>query len=161
MADFGFVFDKDTVEKSEFEALPAGEYLSVISDSSIADNAKKTGKVLKLVFTILEGQYKNKKVTEWLNIVHKTSETSQLIARQALVQIQEAAGIDSAISDSTVLHNKPMIIRVEFIPANPDGIGNEQRKYDSNKIKGYKKVSSETPAASKLQQPASSFSWPT
>ena len=161
MADFGFIFDKDTVEKPEFEALPAGEYLSVISGSSIDDNKKKTGKVLKLVFTILDGQYKNKKITEWLNIVNTTSEKAQLIARQALVQIQEAVGIDSVISDSSVLHNKPMIIRVEFVPANPDGIGSEQRKYDTNRIKGYKKVSSETPAVNKPQHPASSFSWPT
>lgn len=161
MADFGFVFDKDAVEKSEFEAVPTGDYLSAITGSSIADNAKKTGKVLKLTHTILEGQYKNKKITEWLNIVNTTSEKAQLIARQALVQIQEAVGIDSVISDSEVLHNKPMIIRVEFVPANPNGIGEELRKYDSNKIKGYKKVSSETPAMSKPQQPASSFSWPT
>lgn len=161
MADFGFVFDKDTVEKSEFEALPTGDYLSAITVSSIADNKKKTGRVLKLTHTILEGQYKNRKITEWINIVNTTSAKAQAIAWRALAEIQEAVGIDSVISDSAVLHNKPMIIRVEFIPANPDGIGNEQRKYDSNKIKGYKKVSSDTPAVSKPQQPASSFSWPT
>lgn len=161
MADLGFVFNKDEVEKPEFEALPSAEYLAAITDSSISDNAKKTGKVLKLTYTVLDGQYKNKKVTEWLNIVNTTSEKAQLIARQALVQIQEAVGIDSVISDSSVLHNRPMIIRVEFVPANPDGVGNEQRKYDSNRIKGYKKVSDDTPAVSKPQQAASSFSWPT
>lgn len=161
MADLGFVFNKDEVEKSEFEALPSAEYLAAITDSSIDDNSKKTGRVLKLVFTVLEGQYKNRKIFNWLNVVNTTSDKAQLIARQELEKIQEAAGIDSVISDSCVLHNRPMIIRVEFLPANPDGVGKDQRKYDTNKIREYKKISDDTPAVSKPQQAASSFSWPT
>lgn len=135
MANLGFAFDPSAVPESEFAAIPAGEYPAVIVDSDMKNTKNGSGKYLELVHQIIDGPYKGKKVWARLNLINSNA-TAVQIAQQNLAEIQRAIGLVQTISDSQLLHNRPCIIRVEFVPADIA----KGRKNDSNEIKAWKSM---------------------
>ena len=50
-------FNANDVEPaSDFEAIPAGKYLAVITDSEVKPNKSGTGTYLQLTFQVVEGE---------------------------------------------------------------------------------------------------------
>lgn len=122
-------FNAEEIEpQADFAPIPVGEYTVIISASEMKDNAKGTGKYLQIIFDVVEGQYKGRKVFDILNI-QNANETAQQIAQRALSSICRAVGVMHP-TDSEELHNIPLLIKVGIRPAN-------EKYEESNIVKGY------------------------
>ena len=105
-------FDANQVEPTtEFDAIPAGKYLAVITESEVKANKAGTGSFLKLTFQIIEGEYKNRLLWARLNL-DNPNDTAVKIARAELSAICRAVGVMKP-SDSAELHNLPLVIKVK------------------------------------------------
>lgn len=154
MAFLGQTFDATQVDPSaDFEPLPSGKYVAMIVDSDMKETKRGDGQYLALTYQIIDGEFKGRLVWTNLNLVNPNAKAAS-IAAQNLSAICHAIG-RLQVQDSTVLHNVPHIIRVEFVPAGPN------RQRDGNEIKAWEKIEGgATPPASSAppfggqQQPA-------
>jgi hypothetical protein len=116
MANLGNNYSADPNEKEqEFELLPAGEYKAIITESDYINNKKGTGMILKLTYKIIDGPLKERIVFENLSLEHQNEKT-RVIAKSSLNAIMVAVGIPK-LTDSSQLHNKPMLIKIKAVPA--------------------------------------------
>ena len=122
-------FDANKVEpRAAMEAIPAGKYLAMVTSSQMKPNKANTGQFLELVFTILEGEYKNRQLWTRLNLSNP-NEVAMKIAQADLSALCRAVGVMTP-NDSAELHNKPMSIKVAVRPAKGE-------YSESNEIKSY------------------------
>lgn len=132
-------FDANQVEPTgDFEPVPAGRYVAVITDSEMKANKAGTGSLLQLTFQIVEGEHKNRLLWARLNLDHPNAVAVQ-IARADLSAICRAVGV-LAPSDSVELHNLPLVINVRCKKRTDTG-------EITNEIKGYSKKDQPPPAA--------------
>ena len=62
-------FNANEVEPAlEFEAIPAGKYLAVITASEIKATQSGSGSYLELTFEVIEGEYRARKLWARLNL---------------------------------------------------------------------------------------------
>lgn len=138
-------FDAQSVEPStDFDPLPAGKYLAVITESEMKPNKAGTGHYLQLTFQVIDGPFKNRLVWARLNLDNPNA-TAVQIARAELSAICRAVGV-LAPKDSVDLHNLPLVISVKC--KKRDDTGDV-----TNEVKGYAKK--EAPAASPTAAPNS------
>jgi len=137
-------FDANQVEPTgDFEAIPAGKYLAVITDSEMKPNKAGTGSLLQLTFQIIEGDYENRLLWTRLNLDHPNA-TAVQIARADLSAICRAVGV-LAPKDSVELHNLPLMINVRCKKRQDTGdIVNEIKGYSPRETKAVRAA----PAAS-------------
>ena len=126
----------------DFTPIPADEYLAQIIESAMT-KCKSTakdpnGQYLKLTFSIIHEKYKGRKLFVNLNLINKNS-TAVEIASKELRSISDAVGVQS-ITDTTVLHGKPMKIKVAI----KEATGTYPA---SNEIKGYARADGTTAPA--------------
>ncbi|GIW90175.1 MAG: hypothetical protein KatS3mg109_0921 [Pirellulaceae bacterium] len=132
-------FDANQIEPTtEFEAIPAGKYLAVITDSEMKPTKAGTGHYLQLAFQIIEGPYKGRFLWARLNLDNPNA-TAVQIARAELSAICRAVGV-LAPKDSCELHNLPLVIHVRCKKRSDTG-------EITNEIKGYSKRESPAVAA--------------
>ena len=111
-----------------FDAIPAGKYPAVITASEMKPTKSGTGRYLELNFQIIDGQYKNRRLWARLNL-ENANVTAVQIAKAELSAICRAVGV-LAPSDSTELHNLPLVIDVRCKKRADTGeISNEIRAY--------------------------------
>ena len=135
MADLGG-YDATQVQDSEFEALPAGEYRAVISDSERKKTKDGESELLQVKLQIIEGPFKNRTVIDRFNLWNKNPEATT-IAQQQFKKVCEALNIIKP-ADSSALHMKPLMIKLAV---------KEYNGKDQNEVKGYKAaLSSSAPA---------------
>lgn len=104
-------FDANQVEpRTAMDPIPAGKYVAMITASEMKPNKAATGKLLELVFTIVEGEYKNRQLWARLNL-DNPSEVAMKIAQAELSALCRAVGIMTP-NDSVELHNLPLVIKV-------------------------------------------------
>lgn len=116
MAFLGQAFDANTVDPAaDFEPIPDGEYLAMIIDSDVCDTKSGTGQYLKVTHQIIDGPFNGRYIFANLNIVNQNA-TAQQIGQAQLSSICHAVGVLHAIQDSAELHNKPMVIKVKYVP---------------------------------------------
>lgn len=132
-------FDANQVEPTgDFEPIPAGKYLAVITDSEMKPNKAGTGSLLQLTLQVIEGEYQNRLLWTRLNLDHPNAVAVQ-IARADLSAICRAVGVFSP-RDSVELHNLPLVIHVRC-----------KKRTDTgdivNEIKGYAKRDQPAPVA--------------
>lgn len=110
--------------------VPDGSYNAAIVESEEHDNSKKTGTYLSLVFEILEGPQKGRKL--WTNLnLNNPSEQAVRISRAHLKQICKAVGVLEP-ADSSDLHDIPLVISVEKEKRNDTGeLANRIKKFES------------------------------
>ena len=125
-------FDSNDVEPTgNFESLPLGEFLVVISASEMKPTKNGEGQYLQLTYDLIDGEYKGRKVFDRLNLVNK-NEQAQEIAQRSLSAICRCVGVLHP-KNSEELHDKPMIIKLGIRPAS----GEYQA---SNVVKGYSRT---------------------
>ena len=122
-------FDARTVEPTaDFEPIPAGKYLAVITDSEMKPTKNGNGSYLELTFQVIEGEYKGRLLWARLNLDNPNPLTVK-IARGELSAICRAVGVMQP-KDSVELHNLPLTLRVKL-----------KKREDTgelvNEIKGY------------------------
>lgn len=123
------------------EPIPAGTYLSHITESDLVSAKSGNGQNLKLTFEVLDGQFKGRKIFETLCVQHTNADT-QRIAQAKLSAICHATGL-LRVQDSSELHYKPIKLNVTVQPP--------ANGYDAqNRIKGYEAAN---PAGAYQAQP--------
>ena len=135
-------FNAAQVEPSkDFEPIPAGKYLAVITETEMKPTKNGSGQYLQLSFQILDGPFKGRFVWARLNLNNSNPTTVQ-IARQELSAICRAVGVMTP-GDSVELHNIPLVVTVKLKKRDDTG-------ELTNEVKGYAKrdaaASSPTPA---------------
>jgi len=127
-------FNANEVEPTaDFEPIPAGKYLAAITESEMKATKKGDGSYLQLEFTVLEGDYKGRKVWDRLCINHP-SDLTQKIARGNLSAICRAIGVMQP-RDSVELHNIPLLITVKVKKrADNNELTNEIKGYESKVV---------------------------
>ena len=144
MAKIGF--DATNVAPMQnFDPIPAGDYVAVITDSDIKQTRAGTGHYLALTFEVTEGPAKGRKVWANLNLQNPNPKAVE-IAQRELSAICHAVGA-LKVQDSQELHYKPMTIRVDIEAR--DGYS------PSNSIKAYKPANAAVGAAPFAQAPQS------
>lgn len=122
-------FDANQIEPtSDFEALPAGKYVAMITESELKPTKSGAGNYLQLTFEILEGPYKGRIIWSRLNLNNPNATTVQ-IAQRELSSICRAVGVMTP-GDSAELHNLPLEILVKCKKRDDNGdVTNEVRGY--------------------------------
>lgn len=125
-------FDASTVSPSEsIEAIPAGWYNAQIDQSEMKPTKDGQGAYLELRFSVLDGQYANRKVFTRLNL-RNGNPVAQEIAYRQLSAICHAAGV-MQVQDSQQFHGRPLKIKVKVRAATGD--------YEaSNEISSFKNI---------------------
>ena len=132
-------FDANQVEPArDFDPIPAGKYVAVITGSEMKATKAGTGSLLQLTFQIIEGEFKNRLLWTRLNLDNPNA-TAVKIARGELSAICRAVGV-LAPNDSVELHDLPLVIHVRC-----------KKRTDTgeivNEIKGYSKKETPPPVA--------------
>ena len=138
-------FDASQVEPTdEFEAIPAGKYPAVITDSEFKETKAGTGTYLQFAFEIIDGEHKGRLLWSRLNL-DNPNETAVKIAQQELSAICRAVGVLTP-QDSAELHNLPLMVHVRCRKRpDTDDLTNE--------IRGYSAIQQQ-PAAAPVASPA-------
>lgn len=125
-------FDATTVSPADsIEAIPAGWYNAQIDQSEMKPTKDGSGAYLELRFSVLDGQYANRKVFGRLNL-RNANPVAQEIAYKQLSAICHATGV-LQVQDSQQLHGRPMKIKVSVRAASGD--------YEaSNELKAFKNI---------------------
>jgi hypothetical protein len=145
------VYNPNEHEASQdFSPLPSGEYPVMITDSDVKPTKRGDGSYLELTLQVIDGPMKGRLAWARLNIDNPSAKAVE-IANRELKSICEAIGITQQVTDSAVLHNRPMIARIEYVKA--DGVKTQR---DSNEIKAYKNLEcfAPGPAANSAPIPA-------
>jgi len=118
--------------------IPQADYQALIVESELKQTKSGTGQMLVFKIVITQGQYANTEFVERLNIINQ-NQTAVEIAYKTLARMSEALGMSQTPADSSQLHNKPLMIRVETEPAEPyiDNNGNQKPGKDKSVIKTY------------------------
>ncbi len=138
MANISNLYNPQAEAQADFSAIPTGEYPAVIVDSDLKPTKKNDGQYLELVHEITDGEFKGRKVWANLNLENPSVKAVEIANRQ-MASIREATGVLNP-TDSQQLHYKPMVIRVEFIPAGTTQGNGYVTTRDGNEIKAWKKA---------------------
>jgi hypothetical protein len=140
-------FDANEVEPVDFEPIPSGKYLGVVTESEMKPTKSGNGHYLELTFQIVEGQYKNRLLWARLNL-DNPNPTAVQIARGELSAICRAVGV-MAPNDSEELHDLPIVIHVKCKKRkDTDEISNEIKgfsKRESRSLTGATSTDNSTP----------------
>jgi hypothetical protein len=123
-------FDANVVAPTgDFEPIPAGRYLAVITDSVMKPTKSGSGQYLEFTFQVIEeGLHKGRRLWSRLNLVN-TNEQAVEIAQGELSAICRAVGHMQPV-DSSELHDVPLAVTVVQTTRNDTGdIVNEIRGY--------------------------------
>ena len=128
MANLGN-FNANNVEPTtDFEPIPPGKYLAVITDSEMKPTKSGNGQYLELTFQIIDGPCKNRLLWSRLNLDNPSTQAVE-IALGELSAICRAVGVMQP-RDSVELHNLPLIVTVKCKTREDTGeVANEVRGY--------------------------------
>jgi hypothetical protein len=133
---------------TDFEPIPAGRYLAIISNSEMKPTKSGSGTYLELCFQLIDGPFKNRLLWSRLNLSNPNNQAVQ-IAQGELSAICRAVGVMQP-KDSAELHNLPLQISVKC-----------KKREDTgdvvNEIKGYAKK--EAPTGQPQQETTSTPPW--
>jgi len=127
MAQLNYTIDSTNVYENKGFTIPAGNYKAIIDDSN-AYRKENGNVIIKLTFSIIDGNYSGKKIDEYL-VIEQPSEQAKHIALGKLNKICLLFGITEQLDETTLLHNKPLSIRV--------GIKNDDKGNPQNRIFDY------------------------
>ena len=122
-------FDATQVDPAvDFEPIPAGKYLAIITESEMKPTKNGNGSFLELRFEILDGPHKGRLLWSRLNL-NNPNELAVKIARAELSALCRSVGVVKP-RDSAELHNLPLVITVKCKRRDDDGeIYNEIRGF--------------------------------
>ena len=140
-------------QQDVYESMPAGWYNAAITASEMKPTKSGDGSFLALLFEVVDGPYKGRKVFTNLNL-RNPNQMAVEIAYKQLSSICHATGV-LQVSDSTQLHNRPLQMKLKVKPAQGD--------YEaSNEISGFAKLGEHPTVNQKAGQaaPAPAFAAP-
>lgn len=137
-------FDASGIDTtSQFDAIPAGDYEAMVTDSTMKSTKDGTGQYLELTIEIQSGQFQGRRLWDRLNLSNRNPKAVE-IAQKQLAQLCHATGV-LQVQDSQQLHNRPIVMKV--------AVKNDPERGPSNEIKGYKARGAATAQAPAFQAP--------
>jgi len=144
-------FNANTVEpNADFEAIPPGKYLAVVTESEMKPTKSGQGQYLQLTFQVLDGPFKGRHLWARLNLQNANTTTVQ-IARAELSALCRACGVMTP-QDSVELHNIPVVVHVKVKKREDTG-------ELTNEIKGYSKREAAPTSATPAQATTATPPW--
>lgn len=129
-------FNANEVAPAEdYAPLPAGDYTVAIIDSSMQPTKTGRGQYLQLTMQVLDGPSKGRLIWDRLTLVHDNNQAVE-IAQRKLSAICHAVNV-LQVSDSSQLHDKPLLVRLKYVEAK-DQYG------PKNEVGSYKAISAAT-----------------
>lgn len=119
--------------------VPAGWYNVIIEHSEVVPTASGTGTILKLRYSIVDGEFKGRKIFGQLNIVNP-SPMAQEIAQKQLSAICHAVNVIQC-NDSQQLHNIPFKVKLKITPGGIKDQHTGEKYDDKNEVTGWEKSS--------------------
>lgn len=119
--------------------VPAGWYNVIIEHSEVVPTAAGTGTILKLRYSIVDGEFKGRKIFGQLNIVNP-SPMAQEIAQKQLSAICHAVNVIQC-NDSQQLHNIPFKVKLKITPGGIKDQNTGEKYDDKNEVTGWEKSS--------------------
>ena len=127
--DFFQSWDASSEEQmGDFSPVPEGKYLAQILSGEWKNTSAGNGQYLELVFEILQGEYRGRRVWARLNLKNPSADAVR-IAKQEMSSICHATGILRP-SGVPALLNIPLLINVKLRKREDNG-------QMTNEIKGY------------------------
>ena len=129
MANLGgqYTADPNNVQ-GDYSPIPAGEYSVHVVNSDMKPTKNGSGNYLELEMEVLDGDQAGRKLFDRLNLDNPNAQAME-IAQRTLNAICVATG-KMSISDSTELHNIPMVAVVKVDPPRGEyGASNSIRTY--------------------------------
>lgn len=109
--------------------LPAGNYAGMVVNTDVRETKQKTGKYIWLEIAILTQGFQGRKVWGRINYENNSPE-AQRIGQGQLGALLDAVGLgNQPFTDTNVLHNKQIGIRVKIDNTGPNGPQNEVNGY--------------------------------
>ncbi len=127
--------DFDTTEQEpdqgrDFSPLPSGTYTAMVTGSDVK-TAKTGGTYAKFEFTIIDGQYANRKVWSQITLTNQNSDAMK-IGKAQLTSLCLAVGHVGKLRDTAELHDRPLLITLKITRAKGDfAAKNDVTKYAS------------------------------
>jgi hypothetical protein len=127
-------FNANNVEPTtDFEPIPEGKYLAIITDSEMKPTKSGNGQYLELTFRVVGGPYENRVLWSLLNLDNPSAQAVQ-IAQGELSAICRAVGVMQP-RDSSELHDIPLTIGVVLKRrADTDKLTNEVKTYSRKDV---------------------------
>lgn len=130
MADFNLNINDPDAQNAGFDLLPAGDYV-VTLDRTEKKQTKNGKQYLEFAFSVIDGQYKNRKLWERFFIYEPEKPGSLVYAKRMIAQMLRALGKDS-MTDTSELEGRNFLIHVKV---------DKNAEYgDRNVIQSYKPV---------------------
>ena len=126
MAQLNYKADLNDTEQS-FDVVPADRYKAVIEASDYVPTKAGTGKILKLTYQIIDGNFKGRKIFNNLNL-ENPNQQAVTISRQTLNGICKACNVTD-LQDSSQLHDISMMIDVTVKEDTQYGMQNNIKKH--------------------------------
>lgn len=124
-AIFGAGFDTNTVEpQGDFEVISPGKYPVTIDKAEVLQTKKQDGYYLKVCMTVLDGQYRNRKLWDNINIQNPSQQCVD-IGLRTLSALGKATGV-TYVSDENQFLGKTCMVHVKV-----KGEQNEIRTYSA------------------------------
>ena len=114
MAHLGFDATQVPPDSGQLDPVPAGWYIVSVDESELKPTSDGLGARLAVRFSILEGQFANRKIYTGFNI-RNANPVAQEIAFKQLSALAHAVGV-LQVQDSQQLHNIPLKVRVKIRP---------------------------------------------
>ena len=114
MAHLGFDATQVQPDSGQLDPVPAGWYIVSVDESELKPTSDGLGARLAVRFSILEGQFANRKIYTGFNI-RNANPVAQEIAFKQLSALAHAVGV-LQVQDSQQLHNIPLKVRVKIRP---------------------------------------------
>jgi len=105
---------------NDFAPIPNGRYTALVTASEVKPTKAGTGRYLELTFQIVEGEHKGRQIWHRLNIDNPSVRAVE-IAKRELSWICAHLKWTEQLTDSTVLHDKPLPIDVLCKPRGDGG----------------------------------------
>ena len=151
MAQLGFQANQYQ-PADDFSPIPAGEYTTMMTESEVANTAKG-GSMVKVTYTVMDGEFQGRKIWSQHNIVNRSSKAEE-IGRREISRIAHAIGLPT-LTDSDQLVNQA--VRVTVIVKQDPGYDpkNEIKKWEpmnSGASVGHQPPAQQPPAQSQPVQ---------
>lgn len=115
-------------QMNNYAPIPAGDYLMKIVKSDFKATKNNDGHYLSLEFEVVSGKMKGRKLFRNLNLINR-NETAVRIANSEFATICAACDYKDPVSDSVVLHDKPMVVTIVVQPASANQPERNNVKY--------------------------------
>jgi len=137
-------YSQEDKAQTDFDALPAGDYMVVITEWEDKDTKAGDGQYANLTLEVVDGPCKGRKLWHTLNLKNK-SEQAVNIARAQYAAIREAVDTPSP-KVAQDLYNKPFIAKVKverrkMKDSNGNWVDDPNGDYQ-NQCKGFKPLNS-------------------